>query len=422
MLAGSYYSVRTVRRGAGGHARRGRLKGELVRTDYPVIRVWEVDPHTQQYTREIDLPFLPGVVRLGAGQTPARRSPSTGWPSVVTLGLAGTTPVTEEVLTKPGDPFQFVVKEHLPASAPAQEHVADPDGTPMARIRVRFKPPGHAPGDGRVPVRGRPVVHDGEEVLPGRPRADARRPGADHVLGRGSARAGRGLPQAPGRRPARKGSPGSAIRTRPAAPASSTGRSTGSKGSRSSCRRATSTVTLTEVIAAPAPGIPPESRSWARTRSRSPSSRSGAVVASRPPTWRWRTCRWFLTVLPVARTARARPQAAARQRSITWSRRRSTPRPTAASARSMSWPVPDAFAVVPRLRPGQGRPGRAPLRRGGHQGEADRRLRRQSQHADDDQLRGRRLPPLGGRAGTSSCRSSSPRGRRTRGSAPAGSR
>jgi hypothetical protein len=45
-------------------------------------------------------------------------------------------------LSKPGDPFQFVVKEHLPASVPAMIHVADPDGAPMVRIGLQFKGPG----------------------------------------------------------------------------------------------------------------------------------------------------------------------------------------------------------------------------------------------------------------------------------------
>ncbi len=98
-------------------------------------------PHTQQYLREVDLPFLPGAFPWGPGK-PQPRSVVGRLLSSVTLGLAGGTPKTEEVLTKPGDRFQLVVKEHLPASAQAHEHVADPEGTPMARIRLRFKAPG----------------------------------------------------------------------------------------------------------------------------------------------------------------------------------------------------------------------------------------------------------------------------------------
>ena len=47
----------------------------------------------------------------------------------------------EDVLTTPGDPFRFVVKEYLPAAAPAVAHEADPDGVPMARIGLQFKGP-----------------------------------------------------------------------------------------------------------------------------------------------------------------------------------------------------------------------------------------------------------------------------------------
>jgi hypothetical protein len=49
---------------------------------------------------------------------------------------------TGETLSGPGDPFKLVVKRHLPASAPAVLHQADPSGDPMARIRLLFKAPG----------------------------------------------------------------------------------------------------------------------------------------------------------------------------------------------------------------------------------------------------------------------------------------
>jgi len=140
LLAGSLYSVRTSDEGQVGMLE-GDVKGELVRTDDPVIRVWEVDPHTQQNLREIDLPFEPGAFGWGPGR-PQPAGVVERVISTVTLGLASPAPATEQVLSKPGDPFRFVVKEHLPASSPAVVHVADPGGSPMARIRVRFKPPG----------------------------------------------------------------------------------------------------------------------------------------------------------------------------------------------------------------------------------------------------------------------------------------
>src|SRR5262245_40231135 len=54
LLAGSFYSVRTADEGQVGMLE-GDVKGELVRVDYPVIRVWEVDPHTRDRSPELDL-------------------------------------------------------------------------------------------------------------------------------------------------------------------------------------------------------------------------------------------------------------------------------------------------------------------------------------------------------------------------------
>jgi hypothetical protein len=141
LLAGSYYSVRTADEGQVGMLE-GDVKGELVRVDYPVMRVWELDPHTKQRLREFDLPFLPGSFEWGP-----RKPRPLGFGgralALASLGLAASPP-SEEVLSKPGDPFRFVVKEYLPASAPAREHVNDAQGAPMARIRLRFKAPGMA--------------------------------------------------------------------------------------------------------------------------------------------------------------------------------------------------------------------------------------------------------------------------------------
>jgi hypothetical protein len=140
LLLGSFYSVRTADEGQVGMLE-GDVKGELVRTDYPVIRIWEVDPHTRKRTREFDLPFRPGPFEWGPG-----KPRPTGRPgrilSLVWSGLTGTSPAADEVLSQPGDPFQFVVKEHLPASVPAVAHIADPDGSPMVRLALQFKGPG----------------------------------------------------------------------------------------------------------------------------------------------------------------------------------------------------------------------------------------------------------------------------------------
>ena len=140
LLLGSYYSVRTADEGQVGMIE-GDVKSELVRIDYPVIRVLEIDPHTGERNRETDLPFHPGPFGWGPGKP---RSPGF-FPralSLVSFGLLGSAGSTEEVLTQPGDPFRLVVKEHLPASAPAVAHIADPAGAPMVRMGLQFKGPG----------------------------------------------------------------------------------------------------------------------------------------------------------------------------------------------------------------------------------------------------------------------------------------
>ena len=140
LLFGSFYSFRTADEGQVGMLE-GDVRGELVRIDYPVIRVREVDPHTRQPTVEFDLPFRPGSFEWGTGSTPKASLLERGL-SWVSFGIFGPSRDGGEVLSKPGDPFQFVVKEHLPASAPAVDHVADPDGSPMVRIGLQFKGPG----------------------------------------------------------------------------------------------------------------------------------------------------------------------------------------------------------------------------------------------------------------------------------------
>jgi hypothetical protein len=140
VLAGSYYSVRTSDEGQVGMLE-GDVRNELVRIDHPVIRVRQVDPHTQQYTREFDLPFLPGSFSWGPGR-PRDAGLIERLVALLPFGRRGTPEAPAETLTPSGNPFHVVAKEYLSASAPAREHVAGPNGTPMARIRVRFKAPG----------------------------------------------------------------------------------------------------------------------------------------------------------------------------------------------------------------------------------------------------------------------------------------
>ncbi len=175
LLAGSYYSVRTADEGQVGMLE-GDVKGELVRIDDPVIRIWEIDPHTRERTREFDLPFHPGPFEWGPTK-PRPASLGDRLLSLVSLGNLGAWSTAQEPLSKPGDPFQFVVKEHLPASVPAVAHVADPDGAPMARLGLQFKAPEYAPGARRVSVRAGSLAGDREEVLPGRSQPAAGAPG-----------------------------------------------------------------------------------------------------------------------------------------------------------------------------------------------------------------------------------------------------
>jgi hypothetical protein len=140
LLAGSYSCVKTADEGQLGMLE-GDVKNELVRTNHPVIRIREIDPHTRNHTSELDLPFQPGSFAWGPGQ-PQPRGLANRALTLVSLGLLGSTDSTEEILTRSGDPFQFVVKEFFPASAPAIAHVPDDDGAPLARLELKFKGPG----------------------------------------------------------------------------------------------------------------------------------------------------------------------------------------------------------------------------------------------------------------------------------------
>jgi len=139
VLFGSYFSMRTGDEGQVGMLE-GDVKSELVRIDYPIIRIQEVDPHTREQGREYDLPFHPGPFPWGPGNP---RSPGILGRalSLISLGSIGPSRSDGELLSEPGDPFRFVVKEHLPAAVPAWAHVADPDGSPMIRLGLQFKGP-----------------------------------------------------------------------------------------------------------------------------------------------------------------------------------------------------------------------------------------------------------------------------------------
>jgi hypothetical protein len=140
LLAGSYSCVKTADEGQLGMLE-GDVKSELVRTGHPVIRIREVDPHTRKHLSDFDLLFQPGSFAWGPGKPQPRGLADRGL-ELVSFGLLGSADSTEEVLSKPGDPFRFVVKEFMPASAPAIAHVADDEGAPMVRLELQFKGPG----------------------------------------------------------------------------------------------------------------------------------------------------------------------------------------------------------------------------------------------------------------------------------------
>ncbi|MFO0910220.1 MAG: cytochrome c biogenesis protein ResB [Isosphaeraceae bacterium] len=138
LLAGCWYAKVSSDEGQVAISE-GDTRNELVRTDHPVIRVRQINAENpQEVLREWELPFHPGSFGWGPGQPRVYPLMNTFNPVLSLVGAKNPT----EVLTRPKDPFQFIVKSYIPASVPAVEHVADPSGTAMARIRPRFKAPG----------------------------------------------------------------------------------------------------------------------------------------------------------------------------------------------------------------------------------------------------------------------------------------
>ena len=245
----------------------------------------------------------------------------------------------------------------------------------------------------RLRRRVRPVVQARAAVLSRRPeRGDA---GPGLVRLRRPARAGRGLPQAADGSPAREAWPGSVMPTRRARRGSSTCRSKGRRASRFTLPESDLTVKVEKVADFPTgegglfrvlgeaaipvgmfqvkKGDGPEVEHFAMAslpmvpnvmpNPREPGGQAPAAAGLDPPDG----------------PPRARPQD---QRPV---------RPDRGPGRAGS------LALLPRLRPGQGGQGRAPLGGAARQGEDDRRLRRRGGHAHDHQLPGRRLPSRGRR-------------------------
>ncbi len=141
LLAGSWMSVRTADEGQLGMLE-GETQSQLVRVDYPMVRVRKLDPHTQQPVKpEYAIDFRPGNFAWGPGR-PRPRGLTASLFHRATLGLFDSEDGQVDVLaTTPDDPFRFVVKSYMPASMPVLTHIADPKGGPMAKIRPRFKGP-----------------------------------------------------------------------------------------------------------------------------------------------------------------------------------------------------------------------------------------------------------------------------------------
>ena len=142
LLAGSWKSVQTADEGQLGMLE-GETQSQLVRMDYPVVRVRKLDndPH-KPVKSEYQIDFRPGNFAWGPGQ-PRPASVLGSLVNALTLGVFQAKDGAVDVLADtPDDPFRLVIKSYLPSSMPAVIHVPDPKGVPFARIRPRFKGPG----------------------------------------------------------------------------------------------------------------------------------------------------------------------------------------------------------------------------------------------------------------------------------------
>jgi len=144
LLGGSFWGLKTADEGQVGMIE-GQSRDQLVRSDYPVIRVWPIDPETNKPTdEEYQLPFRPGNFPWGPGNPrPLGFFGTIG--RLLTFGAFGSSSTVEgEVLTGPSDPIKIVAKTHLPASSWTTAHVPDPDGIPMVKVKIQALAPGQA--------------------------------------------------------------------------------------------------------------------------------------------------------------------------------------------------------------------------------------------------------------------------------------
>jgi hypothetical protein len=119
VLVGAFITLQYADEGKLGLVE-GSRSSELVRPDYPVIRVRKLDPETgRPVSPEYVLDFRPGAFRWEPGRY--------------------------EVLSSPGDPFKLAIKASYPASTP-YHYICEPsdgkNGLPMIKARLFVKAPG----------------------------------------------------------------------------------------------------------------------------------------------------------------------------------------------------------------------------------------------------------------------------------------
>ena len=144
LIAGSYLGFRTSDEGMMAMLE-GESRAQVQRRQDSVIRVRELDPHTQKPNSYKEFHFNPGPFSWGEGEAHLSHLLDLAINSL-SAGRLPEPSRTGEILSQPGDPFKLVVRKYLPAAAPAVRRLADPDGDPMARIQLEFKGPGMPQG------------------------------------------------------------------------------------------------------------------------------------------------------------------------------------------------------------------------------------------------------------------------------------
>jgi hypothetical protein len=143
LLAGSWRSVQTADEGQLGMLE-GETQSQLVRLDYPVVRVRKLDPHTGAplHPEYVFDDFRPGNFAWGPGHPRPRGILGGVAHSVASLVSGASGSEVEVLASTPADPFRLVVKSYIPTSVEVKIGVADPSAGPIAKIRPRFKGPG----------------------------------------------------------------------------------------------------------------------------------------------------------------------------------------------------------------------------------------------------------------------------------------